>query len=252
MLSNLRITAFLICLMMAANVYGRDADSLFSHANHNYENQDYSQALDGYLNLINQGYSSAPLYFNIGNCYFKEGKLGYAILYYLRAKRLNPNDDDINANLAFARQFMPTILEGVEVNPVTEFFDLVIAPFTLEIIAWISSVLFISFMLFLSVVIHMQFRGLYIKLTAYILFLLVIVSSGITTYKYRTEYLTKRGVIVSDEARVFSAPAEDSDLEFIGAFGLTFEIEKTTNEYYFITFENKRRGWIKKNNAEII
>ena len=49
--------------------------------------------------------------------------------------------------------------------------------------------------------------------------------------------MTKRGVIVSDEARVFSAPAEDSDLEFVGAFGLTFEIEKSKREAHDLKFK---------------
>jgi len=242
----------LALLVLSSRAFTLDVDSLFLQANKHFEDKEYDLALDGYLKLEEAQYASASLYFNIGNCYFKEGRLGYAVLYYLRARRLNPNDDDINANLAFARQFMPTRLEGVKINPVTAFFDTVVAPFTLEILAWLTSILFVILMLFLSAVTYMQFRGLLVKITLYFLLVFLIASSGMTTYKYRTEYLTERGVIVAEEARIYSAPTEDSDLEFAGAFGLIFEIDKATDDYYLVIFENKRKGWIKKESVEII
>ena len=42
------------------------------------------------------------LYYNLGNACFKSGKLGEAILWYERARRLLPHDEDIEANLRFA------------------------------------------------------------------------------------------------------------------------------------------------------
>jgi len=192
------------------------------------------------------------LYYNIGNCYFRQGELGYAILYYLRAKRLNPNDDDINSNLAFARQFMPTRMEGVKINPITSFFDMVVAPFTMNMMSWMGSILFILFLLFLSLMIYFQFRGLFVKITAYCLLILVIVTLSLAGYKFRSEYMTQKGVLVTTEAEIYSAPSENSDLEFTGGFGLTFEIKKSTGDYYLVIFENKRKGWIKKENVEII
>jgi tetratricopeptide (TPR) repeat protein len=229
-----------------------DPDSLFLQAGKHFESQEYELALADYEKLTGGGYISAPIYYNIGNCYFKKGELGYAILYYLRAKRLDPNDDDITANLAFARQFMPTRLEGVTINPVTEFLGVVTAPFTLEGIAWLSSTLFILFILLLSAIIYFRLGHVGVKIAAYILLVLVLISSGITSYKFRNEYLIKNGVVVAEEARVFSGPTEDSDLEFVGAFGLTVEIKKSVSNYYLVIFENKRKGWIKKDNVETI
>lgn len=48
------------------------------------------------------GYSAAALY-NLANAYAKSGKLGFAILNYERARLLEPNDPDINANLRHVR-----------------------------------------------------------------------------------------------------------------------------------------------------
>lgn len=48
------------------------------------------------------GYSAAALY-NLANAYAKSGKPGFAILNYERARLLEPNDPDINANLRHVR-----------------------------------------------------------------------------------------------------------------------------------------------------
>ncbi len=231
---------------------GINADSLFAAGSKLYESKDYPAARETYQRLEQYNYISAPLYFNIGNCYFKEGKLGYSILYYLRARRLDPIDDDIKNNLSFARQFLSTNLEGVTINPVTTFLETITAPFTLNGIAWISSLLFIALILFLCAVIQFQLRGGLIRIAGYSILALLIIFSGMTTFKYRTEYLTHRGVIVAQEAQVYSGPGEDNDLEFVAAQGLTFDIENSLEKYYLVTFANKRKGWISKDSVEVI
>ncbi len=104
----------------------------------------------------------------------------------------------------------------------------------------------------MSAIIYFKLGHIGAKIAAYILLVLVLISSGITSYKFRNEYLIKNGVVVAEEARVFSGPSEDSDLEFVGAFGLTIEIKKSVSDYYLVIFENKRKGWIKKGNVETI
>lgn len=246
-------TSLIIAIILgAAPAFSSEADSLFSAANGLYQNQNYAHALDIYLILEKENYESAPLYFNIGNCYFKQGKLGYAILYYLRAQKLSPRDSDISTNLEFARQFMPTRMEGIKINPVTSFLSSIVGVFTLSFMAWMASILFIILFLYLSAVIFLQWKGLVIKIVIYSLIFLVIVTSGLTSYKYRTEYMTEQGVIIADETRILSGPGEDNDVEFVGVFGLTFEIEKEADNYYLVLFENKRKGWVSKGDVEKI
>lgn len=49
------------------------------------------------------GYSAAGLY-NLGNAYARTGKPGLAVLNYERARLLDPNDPDIEANLRHVRE----------------------------------------------------------------------------------------------------------------------------------------------------
>lgn len=51
------------------------------------------------------GLQSAGLYYNMGNAYFKSGKIGSAILYYNKAQRLAPLNSDIDYNLTVANTY---------------------------------------------------------------------------------------------------------------------------------------------------
>ena len=50
------------------------------------------------------GISSGPLFYNLGNIYFRIGDVGRAILSYRRAQLYMPNDRNLRANLEFARR----------------------------------------------------------------------------------------------------------------------------------------------------
>ncbi|MFR4235640.1 MAG: tetratricopeptide repeat protein [Alistipes onderdonkii] len=62
----------------------------------------FHAAADTYEELLSRGVSSMKLYYNLGNAYFKDDRIGKAILYYNRALRLAPGNDDIRYNLSVA------------------------------------------------------------------------------------------------------------------------------------------------------
>ena len=67
-----------------------------------YTKGNYQQAIADYKELLKRG-TSASLYYNLGNAYFRSDSLTQAILAYERASLLSPGDDDIRFNLQFAR-----------------------------------------------------------------------------------------------------------------------------------------------------
>lgn len=77
-------------------------DSLSAKAEAAYLAGDPAAALDLYGELERSGTSPALL-FNIGNCHFKLGAHPQAILYYERALKLAPSDEDVRRNLTLAR-----------------------------------------------------------------------------------------------------------------------------------------------------
>ncbi len=94
-----------LAVLVAGNASAQDSSAigLMARANDRYERGEYAESIQQYEALINQGYSDAALYFNLGNSYLESGKLGRAILNYLRARELSPRDMGIRDNLELAR-----------------------------------------------------------------------------------------------------------------------------------------------------
>ena len=99
----------LIILLLSAWASGapaaeeqNDPLELFIKAGFAYKDGDYAAAAKIYEQILASGVESGPLYFNLGNAYFKQNKYGMAVLNYERARRLLPRDSDVAANYQFA------------------------------------------------------------------------------------------------------------------------------------------------------
>ena len=68
-----------------------------------YNESDFERAIDEWRTCVDNGMEDADLFYNLGNAYFRSGKLGFSIYYYKMALRLRATDDDIMHNLKFAQ-----------------------------------------------------------------------------------------------------------------------------------------------------
>ncbi|MEL7530735.1 MAG: tetratricopeptide repeat protein, partial [Bacteroidota bacterium] len=75
----------------------------FAAANAAYLNDRYDQAAERYQALIQEGYSSASLHYNLANAQYKLKRIGSAVLHYEKALRLDPSNIEIEHNLDLAR-----------------------------------------------------------------------------------------------------------------------------------------------------
>lgn len=66
-----------------------------------YEKGDLKMAAERYLEVARTDGTSAPLYYNLANCYAGLGDLGRAMLFYSRAARIDPSDREIKNNLEY-------------------------------------------------------------------------------------------------------------------------------------------------------
>ncbi len=83
----------------------------FEAACHAYEQGKWDEAADGFRALLKYGLADWRLEYNLGNAEYKRGHLGEAILHYERARRLEPAEQDIAANLAMARGRIRDVVE---------------------------------------------------------------------------------------------------------------------------------------------
>jgi tetratricopeptide (TPR) repeat protein len=110
----------IICLcLMAVNVSAQmtNAESIVEAGNQAYSSADYNTAVSQYESVLRSGFESSGLYFNLGNAYFKLNNIPEAILYYEKAGKLDPTDENIRFNLALANS---RIIDKME--PLPEFF----------------------------------------------------------------------------------------------------------------------------------
>lgn len=94
--------ATLAMLLAAGTTVWATEPSAFREGNDFYESGLYDRAIERYTSILDSNLESAAVYHNIGNCYFKKGEWGRAILYYERAMRLSPRDPEIKFNRRLA------------------------------------------------------------------------------------------------------------------------------------------------------
>lgn len=77
------------------------AQSLTEQADSAYTSDEFELASQLYSKAMEEDGSSAEILYNLGNCYYRLGKPGKAILMYERALRLEPTFTDARDNLIF-------------------------------------------------------------------------------------------------------------------------------------------------------
>ena len=90
------MTLLLLLLLAPPN---NDPAAAFDAANASYDAGDYAGALAGYRALVDGGYGSAGLFFNMGDAYYRLDSLAQAVRYFEKARLLAPDDARTQHNL---------------------------------------------------------------------------------------------------------------------------------------------------------
>lgn len=238
----------------AAQPAAEPVAALWDRANTAYINGDYRAAIGVYRSILDRGVSSAALYYNLGNAYFKEEEIGLAILSYHRALRLAPGSDDIRYNLEVART-----LTKDDIDRVPEFFlktwvrDL---RHTMGCTAWsISSLVLLAAALGLVLLFLLARRlplrkaGFYGSLGAALLF---VVATLFAAAEYRELLDRGEAVVMVGSSAVKSSPDNSATDLFILHEGTTLRITDRLDEWCEIVIADGKKGWIEARKIEII
>ncbi len=87
-------------------------EELFFSANAAYEEGEYELAAELYEQVVRNGGTGGAALYNLGNAYLRSGQLGQAIASYLRARAALPREQDVIANLAYARTLAKDDIEA--------------------------------------------------------------------------------------------------------------------------------------------
>ncbi|MFA5255609.1 MAG: hypothetical protein WC419_02800 [Candidatus Omnitrophota bacterium] len=253
-----KIPLILILLIFFANLAvsaedSQDPRSLFYKANSLYEKRDYEKASEAYAKILDIDTESGPLYFNIGNTFFKMGKIGYAILAYKRAQKLMPGDSDLKSNLAYAESLTEdSALQALTQNKIAWFFKFPFREYSLNTISIILSILYLLLiaMLLAGIIYPMLKRRMtIIFLPVLIGFLLTLGAFGI---RYYDEEILSHGVVVAKEAECKYEPIDKSNNYFTLKEGQEVLVLKTRNGWRRIKRLDGKLAWVKSDAIEEI
>lgn len=76
---------------------------LVESADSAYSRKDYERAMSDFQAVADREGVSANLLYDLGNASFQAGDYGKAMVSWLRARRLKPNDKELNANINYLR-----------------------------------------------------------------------------------------------------------------------------------------------------
>jgi tetratricopeptide (TPR) repeat protein len=237
---------FFILILSIRTGYTAGIDSLYFKANVAYTNQYYANAIDLYRQIIDLGYESADVYYNLGNACFKNNDFPSAILYFEKARKLEPNNDDILFNLQIANT---KIIDKIE--PVPELFLKVwwrsfFNIFTADIWAKFSVTGFILFFVLLAF--YLLSKILVIRKIAFYsglgLLLMTMITFGIAWSKYSTAKNLNEAIVFSPTITVKSSPSPNSVDLFVIHEGSKVKILDHVGEWYEIRIASGSIGWL--------
>ena len=91
------VLVFIVLLSYSLSSLAQKQD--LKQANSLYLSAHYVESIAAYEKLLQGGVESAALYYNLGNAYYRTGKIAASILNYERALKLDPNNKDAKYNL---------------------------------------------------------------------------------------------------------------------------------------------------------
>ena len=239
---------FLLAAVPAHTATDDSVEERIVKANQAYKEDRFTDAVDLYRSVIDQGFENGQIYYNLGNAYLRSRQLGQAILQYQRARLLMPRDADLKFNLRYA---LDRTKDDVPDNRGALY----------QAFFWLDEVnlteLFFGFMavniLFwglLSIRLFSKAEWSYYAFIV-VLFLAVLAgaSLGIKWYELHTD---RRGVILAPEVNVLAGPDEKDTVLFKLHEGAILDYERQEDDWALIGLSDTKRGWIKAADIERI
>jgi tetratricopeptide (TPR) repeat protein len=235
-----------IILLIARISMAEGIDTLFFKANAAYSNEMYSNAISLYQQIIEEGFGSSELYYNMGNAYFKSGDYPSAILYYEKAKKLDPNNEDIIFNLHVANTKIVDKIDPVPELFFRKWWRSVYNLFSADMWAKVSIGGFIFF--FILFAFYLLSRLMKVRKLAFYMGLVVLaltIFTFIIAYqKYNLVSKHKEAIVFTPTITVKSSPNPNSVDLFVIHEGSKVQILEKVGDWYEIKIANGSVGWL--------
>jgi tetratricopeptide (TPR) repeat protein len=217
-----------------------------------YRANDMTGAITAWERVVAQGEVSGPLYYNLGNAYYRANRIGLATLYYERAKKLMPRDRDVYSNLDLTHLATVDKIEQPVRLVIWNWIDSVRDYFTLYEIALIFQIIGVGAALsFLA----WRFGPLFIRTiskSAMIVLLVVYLLSG-SWYSWRMVMENRASaIVIAIKTDIYSAPDPASKQLFSLHEGTKVRCGEQLSGWTSIRLADGRKGWVLLGDVEKI
>ncbi|MCD6066590.1 MAG: ion channel protein [Bacteroidetes bacterium] len=234
-----------VFLLFAFSLFADNSD-LSKSAAKAYEKGEYKNSISDYEKIVGSGETSAALYYNLANAYYKNNELGKAIYNYELAHKLNPADEDVKHNLTIANKRKKDTIEQKENYFAKNIEAGVLNLFSTTGWAWItictlafSLLLFAGFRLSISVGVRRIFfwLGSFSLVACVVAFIIGFLALNAVTRQ-------TQAIVLASEVQVLNSPTANAKSQFVLHEGTKVEILVTNDEWTSVLLENGNEGWV--------
>ena len=245
----LYILTFLLCTITIAQ-----NNTLFDEANTFYNNGKYTEAIQKYEAIINNGQHSAEVYFNLGNAHYKLNNIAPSIYYYEKALQLSPKDEAIQNNLVFAKNMTIDAIDTVPEIGLSKFVRKAINTFSFDVWAILS----VSLM-FLFVILSLMYYFTHLTNKKRITFIaslssifLACLSLAFAFKKQAMDNKNKPAIVFAQEAQVRTDPNLSGEESFRLHEGTKVQVLDTISNWNQIQLTDGKTGWIMSDEIKLL
>ena len=246
---------FIMMLGLPALSFGDDGtQALFEKANNYYSKNKYKEAISGYNQLLKLGESSAVVYYNLGNAFYRDGDIASALLYYEKAHKLSPGDEDINFNIRFANVRTTDKIDEAPELFLSKWWKGVILAISADTLGIVGIVLFLfgSGLLvfyFFSVSGSIKKLSFFSALTLFFLGIVSIVIGGSQVSYFNSN---KQAIVFISSVNVKGSPTDQATTVFVLHDGTKVNVLDNANGWLKIRLANGNEGWLKPSDIKEI
>lgn len=229
-------------------------NSLFDQGNALYTNGDYANAITKYEGVLSNNQHSAELYFNLANAHYKLNHVAPSIYYYEKALLLNPNDETIKTNLAYAKNMTIDAIETVPEIGFSKFLNSFTNTFSFDGWAKLSVITMLMFVV-LTIVYFFTFstgkkRLSFIGSVVFLAFMVTALSFAF--HKYNIDKNNQPAIVFAQESLVKTEPNNRSEQAFTLHEGTKVQVLDTINNWKQIKISDGKTGWILASDIKLL
>ncbi len=221
-------------------------DSLFIQGNTWFSNKQYDNAIQCYTRIVELGFESPNLYYNLGNAYYKQNKYAHAILNYEKALLLRPGDVDIQQNLALANAHVVD-----KINVVPDFFLKRWIAAVRDMLGpdqWAHLSIILLVIALLGFILFKLKSGMFFKKVGFILgvvgLLFTLISTTFMYSRIRSIRDHESAIIMLPDVNAHSSPDAQSTNVFVLHEGTKVTVTDSIQDWKEIRIANGNKGWI--------